>query len=52
MGSDEEHQLRSSQLESVIACDLPLVLAVRLVEDVFPAVNGKDTILHDALPVL
>jgi hypothetical protein len=52
MGVDEERQLRPSQQESVVACDLPLVLAARLVEDVFLAVNGEDAILHDALPVL
>jgi hypothetical protein len=52
MGADEERQLRTSQRESVVACDLPLVLAARLVEDVFLAVNGEDAILHDALPVL
>ena len=51
MGTDEEHQLRPSQQEGVVACGLPLVLAARLVEDVFLAVDGEDAILHDALPV-
>lgn len=30
--------------------DLPLVFARRFVEDVFLTINGKNSVLHDALP--
>jgi hypothetical protein len=31
--------------------DLPLVLSTRFMEDVLLAVDGKDTVFHDALPI-
>jgi hypothetical protein len=31
--------------------DLPLVLSTRFMENVLLAVDGKDTVFHDALPI-
>jgi hypothetical protein len=36
----------------MVELDLPLILPARLMEHVFPAIDGEDAIFHNALPVL
>lgn len=38
--------------EEMVEWDLPLILPARLMEHVFPAIDGEDTIFHNAFPVL